>query len=152
MTSYFWLIFRVQLRGPSGLDQSTFANVDLSPRCSKSGGLRLISRKLLAIYRKKIKFLNDSNSSALMSISPTIYALLFCTKGLRTAFCTYILSLYFIGARILAQKLLLKCWWNSPHNWGQFHQHLTGTFLYKTKMSTFKVCGFWRNEATVKWN
>ena len=29
-------------------------------------------------------------------------------------FCTYILGLYMFGARKLAHKLLVKCWWNWP--------------------------------------
>ncbi len=57
------------------------------------------------------------------SISPTIYARLFLMIVSHTAFCTYILCLYCVGARILAQKLLLKCRWN----WHQiFYNSLLG--------------------------
>ena len=33
-------------------------------------------------------------------------------KSLEQHFCTYIVGLYFLGARKLAQKLLVKCWCN----------------------------------------
>ncbi len=36
----------------------------------------------------------------------------FVQKFCPQLFCTYILGLYFFGARMLAQKLLIKCWWN----------------------------------------
>ena len=36
----------------------------------------------------------------------------FVRKALEQLFCTYIVGLNFFGARKLAQKLLVKCWWN----------------------------------------
>ena len=38
----------------------------------------------------------------------------FVQKSFEQLFCTYILGLYFFGTRKLAQKLLVKCWWNYP--------------------------------------
>ena len=38
----------------------------------------------------------------------------FIRKSFEQLFCTYSLGLYFFGARILAQKLLVKCWCNWP--------------------------------------
>jgi hypothetical protein len=31
------------------------------------------------------------------------------------SFCAYVLGLYFTGARLLAQKLRVECWWNWPY-------------------------------------
>ncbi len=42
----------------------------------------------------------------------TLWMRILCTKVLLTAFCAYILGLYFFGHKNSAQKLLLKCWWN----------------------------------------
>ena len=36
----------------------------------------------------------------------------FIWKSFKKLFCTYCLGLYFFGGRKLAQKLLVKCWWN----------------------------------------
>ena len=36
---------------------------------------------------------------------------------LSSFFCTYLLGLYFFVKRILAQKLLVKNWWNWPQNY-----------------------------------
>ncbi len=47
----------------------------------------------------------------LESISPT-FCSFFVQKFCTQLFCTYILSLYFFGARVVAQKVLIKCWWN----------------------------------------
>ena len=44
-----------------------------------------------------------------VSISPTFYKQLFHTKVL-CVLCAYNLGLYFFGKRILALKLLIKCW------------------------------------------
>ena len=38
----------------------------------------------------------------------------FVRKSFGQLFCTYGLGLYIFGTRILAQKLLVKCWWNWP--------------------------------------
>ena len=38
----------------------------------------------------------------------------FVQKSFEQLFCTYGLGLYFFGERKLAQKLLVKCWWNWP--------------------------------------
>jgi hypothetical protein len=38
----------------------------------------------------------------------SFYIRKFCTQF----FCAYVLGLYFIGARLLAQKLHIECWWN----------------------------------------
>ena len=37
----------------------------------------------------------------------------FIQKSFEQFFCTYILGLYFFGARKLTQKLLVKCWQNA---------------------------------------
>ena len=49
-----------------------------------------------------------------VSISPTFYEQLFRTKVFWAAFLYLRLRFVFFGARILAQKLLVKCWWNWP--------------------------------------
>ncbi len=36
----------------------------------------------------------------------------FLYESVLQLFCTYILALNFFGKRILAKKLLVKCWWN----------------------------------------
>ena len=41
-------------------------------------------------------------------------SIFFVQKSFEHLFCTYILGLYSFGARKLAQKLLVKCWWNWP--------------------------------------
>jgi hypothetical protein len=41
-------------------------------------------------------------------------------------FCAYVLGLYFTGARLLAQKLRVKCWWN--WNWLNFINFLPAAF------------------------
>ena len=57
------------------------------------------------------------------SISPAFYEQLFVRKSFELLFCAYVLGLYFFGKRKLAQKLLIKCWWNwlkvsiSPSTW-----------------------------------
>jgi hypothetical protein len=52
---------------------------------------------------------------SLWSISPIFYMRKFLAQLSRT----YILVLYFFGARKLAQKLLIKCWWNWPLYWNK---------------------------------
>ncbi len=47
-----------------------------------------------------------------MSISPTFYDQLFCMKVFGVTFLYFRSALYFFGRIILAQKLLVKCWWN----------------------------------------
>ncbi len=48
----------------------------------------------------------------LVSISPTFSAQLFRKKVLHGVFLYLIFGLFVFGARVLPQKLLLKCWWN----------------------------------------
>jgi len=54
----------------------------------------------------------DLTFSRQVSISPTFYMQLFCTKVFCTVFSANSLALYFFGKIILAQKLLAKCFWN----------------------------------------
>ncbi len=44
-------------------------------------------------------------------------------------FCAYFLGLYFTGARLLAQKLRVECWWNWPQ----------AEFLFPVLKSTFST-------------
>ena len=41
-----------------------------------------------------------------------LQAAFFVQKSFEQLFCSYSIGLYFFGKRKLAQKLLLKCWWN----------------------------------------
>ncbi len=54
----------------------------------------------------------SSSSSCPVSILPRFSMVLFCMKELCTIFFIYSLALYFFSTRILAQKLLVECWWN----------------------------------------
>ena len=47
-----------------------------------------------------------------VSISSLFYTAFFAWKCFTQLFSTYILVLYYFGEKILAQKLLMKCWWN----------------------------------------
>jgi len=49
-----------------------------------------------------------------VSISSTLFPHLFVQKCFLHLYSNYSLSLQFFGPRILAQKLLIKCWWNWP--------------------------------------
>ncbi len=57
-----------------------------------------------------------------VSISSTFYTRLFCTKVFCAAFLLLKFGFLFIGKRILAQKLLIKCRWN------QFQVSISSTF------------------------
>ncbi len=68
----------------------------------------------------------------------------FVRKFRAQLFCTYILCLYLFGARILAQKLLLKCWWN-------WHPEGGGPILFFNQIILSNKILFhtdeWRNRA-----
>ncbi len=55
-----------------------------------------------------------TNISDQVSISRILYAQLLRTKFNVHLFWTWSLALYLFGARKLAEKLLLECWWNLP--------------------------------------
>ena len=60
----------------------------------------------------------------------------FVQKCFEQLFCTYSSALYSFGKRILAQKLLIKCWWNWP---------LVGSQTYER----IEYCGITSTEKTV---
>ena len=68
--------------------------------------------------RKSPRFPSDVETSRvdaldiliLVSISPTFYKQLFCTRVFCAAFMC--LGLWFVGKRKTEKKLLVKCWWN----------------------------------------
>ncbi len=56
----------------------------------------------------------DLENSNFMSVSPTFFEQLFCIKvnfqnAFKLLFCTIVL-IYFLGAKKLAQNLLMRCW------------------------------------------
>ncbi len=65
-------------------------------------------RHKLSLFRHKIRCFDQ------WSISPTLYVRLFNSKLLNVAFLYLHLRFVLICARILAQKVLIKCWWNYP--------------------------------------
>jgi len=65
-----------------------------------------------AAFAKIDKKALDALLADKVSISPTFYKNLCCTKVLRKAFLYLQFGLVIFFKRILAQKLLVKYWWN----------------------------------------
>jgi len=74
----------------------------------------------------------------------------FVQKCFTKLFSPSSLGLKFFGKMILAQKLLVKCWWN----WLQvtLYQHFTSSFLYKSVLCSFYVLTFLVCNCLAKWN
>ncbi len=67
-----------------------------------------------------------------VSISPTFYAQIFCTKVSRKAFLCLHLRFELFGGKNIGANALIKCWWNWPQ------VSISPTFyvhLYCTKVS-----------------
>ncbi len=79
----------------------------------KSSGTKVVGEITLWCRRLRCKNITSLQGS----ISPTFYVQLLRTWVARTAFCAYILGLYFTGARLLVQKLRAERRWNWPQAW-----------------------------------
>ncbi len=71
--------------------------VDYPKKCS-------FENKFLSIYQFHLFIRGQFHQRSTRS--------LYVHKFLEQLFCAYILGLYFTGARLLAQKLRVECWWN----------------------------------------
>jgi len=82
--------------------------VTLTIEASGSEGGMMLRRA-----REKSLVTADTDMAVLVSISSTFYAGLCCTKVLFTAFLLLQFDfVIFLGVRILAQNLFIKCWEN----------------------------------------
>jgi hypothetical protein len=117
----FYSKFSAQLRkfSPNDLHQLILSFVRelqiVRPNFILPKGLIILtsSRRLFWGHHFLLRVNQDQFIRLLESISPTFYMQLFCTNISQESFrTTYILGLCLIGAIILAQKVLKKCWWN----------------------------------------
>ena len=73
-----------------------------------------------------------------LSISPIFYEQLFHTKVLYAAFMCLQFGFLIFGKRILAQKLLIKCWWN----WHQVAAQVPDVFRYFYLVNNHKIANY----------